>query len=120
MNVREFVADALLQIMDGVRDAQQAYPPIGAGGSHGETDEHGAVNPRPPGLTVIPRLVSFDLSVEATTADGGKGGLRVAAFGVEIGRDASEPDRSHRVSNRISFEVPVTFPFTQIAPAKRD
>lgn len=107
MELNEFVSTTLLEIMDGVAKAQRRYPP------HADPNvapTAGSINAR--WFNREPIRVAFDVAVEAVSAEGGRAGIRIAAFGVELGASERAPTATVTNSNRIRFEVPVLFPFS--------
>ncbi len=113
MEVKEFVAETLKQIIEGVRLAQDEIAT--------ERDERktGVINPeRASGKATGPRAsswrqpietVSFDIAVTVSeeTKAGGRGGLMVA--GVGLGAKGEFASASTAVS-RINFSVPIALP----------
>lgn len=113
MEVQEFVAETLKQIIEGVRLAQNEIAV--------DRDERkdGAINPeRASGKATGPRAssghqpietVSFDIAITVSeeTSAGGKGGLMVA--GVGLGAKGEFTSASTAVS-RVNFNVPIALP----------
>jgi len=115
MELKEFVSQTLLQIIEGVKVAQE------------NTKQHGAkINPvltytemgtfRTPMVTPTSNitspvfLVDFDVAIIATEGEGikGGGGLNVAA--IRIGAQG-ESSSSNTQQSRVKFIVPITLPF---------
>ena len=109
MELREFVAETLAAILDGVEDAIHTAP------------EHrqGKIAPVIEGLedwskAILP--VEFDVAVtEADKASaGGKGGIKLLPA-VEIGGEGSKAWERSTVS-RIKFSVPIIYGAQRIGP----
>jgi len=103
MNLDEFVADTLLQIIKGVSTAQEGAKAIGA-----------RVNPRPlsdVGLRVTSdsgapiHPIEFDVAV--TTEKGSSGGAKVSVWGVGAGGELASKDIT---VSRIKFQIQVALP----------
>ena len=107
MQIDDFVATSLEQIISGVRRAQKA------------TMESGArINPQVESAlashldfesgTVLQDVV-FDIAVTAQEGAKSGAGLRVAAFGIGGGVEAGS-DKQHSAVSRIKFIVPIVLP----------
>jgi len=104
MNLKEYVAETLVQIIEGVADAQKRTTGYGA-----------KINPLArlyhPGETVSQetgesvRVVNFDMAVSAGKKEGASGGLKVWPFTAEgnLGSTSSEV-------SRVKFSVYVVLP----------
>jgi hypothetical protein len=110
MNLRDFVAGTLREILDGVTDAQ-------AGGHRELINPHAHYladdAPKTHFVTrhqSLVQMVEFDvaITVESTTEKSGGAGVKIFSV-VEVGGGGSDAERSSNVS-RIKFSVPVTFP----------
>ena len=118
MDLKEFISLTLVQIMEGVAEAQEKTR-----ATVGYTDQRDRVNPKlmdradnaPKGKYYttqtgeLVQMVKFDVAVtvESSTDSKASAGIRVAGIGV--GGDVAAADKSTNLS-RVSFEVPVTFP----------
>jgi hypothetical protein len=116
MELKEFVSQTLVQITQGVVDAQAALLPIGA-----------RVNPKLSNL--LPKgeksygafawaegeganpvlLVKFDVAVTTTEETKTKGGIGVVAGIVSLGTTGAT-DKGNSAASRIVFEVPLMLP----------
>jgi hypothetical protein len=101
MELEEFIQTSLLQIMKGVKSAQQTW---GA-----ETSGGGVISPAwggPEDFAKRVQEVKFDIAVTATnrTEGGGGGGIRVLA--IDLSGKASRESENSTVS-RISFSIPI-------------
>ena len=115
IELKDFVAETLTQIIEGVKEAQE------------KAVEHGAmVNPNNVAIQPssgrmeyaeggwgshkrYPAIIEFDVAVTASQTDRVKGGVGVFAtfFGASVQGETEEAD-SH--VSRIKFTVPVFFP----------
>ena len=103
MDLKDFVAATLEQILAGVKQAQ-ASPD----GGHINADSPGLPNGKnafSAGTYGTFTLVEFDIAVSAETA--GKGGANLKVFGVGV--DGSGEHKSG-TANRIAFAIPVRLP----------
>jgi hypothetical protein len=108
MNLREFHAETLAQVVSGVKEAQDNAA------SHGALinplvwgDERGGLLRTRSGQTVT--IVGFDVAVSAVDAQDSRGGagLLVRVLGIDV----QEAARSESTSvNRVRFHVPVASP----------
>jgi hypothetical protein len=109
MELREFVKDTLLAVVQGVRDAQDELKghvnPEPASSANKYASDYKTVA----GLLAYP--VKFDVAVTVTSEANAEGGGKVSifSFGSAEGR-ASAKDGASTVS-RLQFQVPVAFPF---------
>lgn len=92
MNLKDFVARTLLDVIEGVREAQEALTE----GSGSVSPAQGPHNPY--------QNVDFDLAVEAQ-AEGDRSGISI----VEA-QSAEAPRGSRSEISRIQFTVPVRLP----------
>ncbi|MDK2957902.1 MAG: hypothetical protein PWQ57_3400 [Desulfovibrionales bacterium] len=111
MDLKDFLAESLKQIIGGIKDAQEyakeqggrVSPPISSSDKNKSLHVH--LDPN-----ITPSFVKFDLSV-ATASDittGKEGGIKVlSAFVAKA--DGSTSSSSQAVS-RIQFEIPVVWP----------
>ncbi len=113
MDLKEFVGQALADIVQGVLDAQAT---LGANGSY--------INPQssthPHGKLVsiqgqLVQTVEFDVAVTATEAKGTKGGIGVVVGAIALGSQGQSSAESSAVS-RIKFSVPITLPYGEKMP----
>jgi hypothetical protein len=111
MNIQEFVCETLVQITNGVVQAQRQLDKSGA-----------VVNPH---MRVISKehsigqaemragdvvgLVVFDVAVHATEGKESKGGIGVLAGAITLG-SAGKSDSSSGSESRIRFSVPLLLP----------
>jgi hypothetical protein len=114
MELREFISDVLVQIAEGVRDADEAVAQ--AGGVASPATHHGpSVDAREnhfarstPGAPVF--LVDFDVAVTVSdsTDKGAHAGLHIAnVLSAGVGGKAAESTAS---VSRVRFKVPIALP----------
>lgn len=102
MELKDFVAETLRQIVAGVTAAQASE-----GGEHvnAEMPNIGGGNLIFGGTYGVATRVDFDVSVSAESS--GNAGAKLTVFGVGIGGGA---EHKAGTANRISFSVPVRLP----------
>ena len=99
LQLRDFVAETIKQIIDGVVTAQEHA-----------TGKKAIVNPlgnhyRNPD----PQLISFDVAVTAARGSKTQGGIAVFAGAFGLG-SKGESEASNETLNRIQFSIPVRLP----------
>lgn len=97
MNLQDFIKETLVEIMQGVRDAQQE---IGANTSGEPATVTGTIV----GSNVL-QQVDFDVAVTTTSESGG--GAKVSVLGIGAGMDGKS---STEAVSRIKFSVPIKLP----------
>lgn len=111
MNIKEFVSESLVQLIEGVQDAQNRTKETGAKINpmcrqfhHGETvsEDTGESN----------RVVTFDIAVSADKKLGASGEVKV--WGIAAGGNKSS--NASEVS-RMQFSVYVILPYTELRPS---
>ncbi len=114
MELKEFVAETLKQVVDGIIDAQEYTKPKGAtinprgmiqNPQVGLIVADNPTRPQPP----IPQMLEFDVAISVSEGKEAKAGIGVWAGAVGVGTQAKLEDGSLTVS-RIKFSVPVLFP----------
>lgn len=113
MELKEFVSQSLIDIIEGVRTAQnhmdeQTYQakinPIGLTTQDGKVLVVSA-----PGELPLAQLFEYDIAIELTKDKEGKTGLGVLSSIISAGAQVSIGEESV-LANRIKFSVPVQFP----------
>jgi len=114
MELRDFVAESLKQVVDGIVNAQEYSAEKGA-----LINPKGMVNAPNTGLIVthnlgsgqypIPRIIEFDVAVTVSEGMEAKAGIGVFAGALGLGTQAKLEDGNLSVS-RIRFSIPVLFP----------
>ena len=95
MDLQEFVKATLTQVVQGVKDANEAITELG-----------GSVSPCG---NVERQMIEFDVALTVETGKESIGKLRVAAWFIEAGTGGGSNAREQTVS-RVQFKVPVLFP----------
>ena len=123
MNIREFVADALTQICEGIREAQAKARGTGALIAPRLTEDGFLAHPDQKAPTVA--SVSFDLAVEVTTASatdgtsGAKGGISVVGLNLSLGgEEKTALQNGSAVTSRLQFTIPVRWPVQDHTPER--
>lgn len=113
MELEEFIRTSLLQVMRGVKSAQEEWGATISGG--------GVISPAwggPKDFAKRVQELKFDIAVTATskTEGGGSGGIKVLS--VDLSGKASHTAESNTVS-RISFSIPILPSTTTIMDSPR-
>ena len=97
MELREFVKSSLLDVLNGIHDAQKEMLPL--------QGSNGVINPRFNSTRELMEKLQFDVAVTAAATDKvtGKGGINV--YAAQIGGDYAREQQSSTVS-RLTFSVP--------------
>lgn len=110
MNIKDFVADAITQVVEGVAAARESVAEHGA--SAGSDPVYGNVRENKimsdaKGRTVT--LVEFDVALTAGDSRETKGGIGVFLGAVGVGSQGVSHNESSSLS-RIRFSVPIVLP----------
>lgn len=111
MNLKEFVSEALVQIIEGVIDAHDRTKQFGAivnpiiSGSQ----EHGAKHGFVASTDGAAQMVHFDVALEAKEGTGTKGGIGVVTGIFSLGSSGQSNAENSTVS-RVKFGVPIVLP----------
>jgi len=89
MELKEFISQTLVEIVEGVQDAK-------------DTAKHGTIMPQSRAGTA--QQVHFDVAVTTTSSTTGGGKVSVMGIGGEIGGQSE-----HQAVSRIKFDVPIRF-----------
>lgn len=111
MDLRDFVAETLIQIADGVIQAQEKAAKIGARvnpkliGGADHAAQHGflAASGTPA------QIVQFDVALTVKEGSGTKGGIGIFAGAVTLGSSGQSNAENSSVS-RVKFSVPLSLP----------
>lgn len=109
MNVKDFIENALVQIVEGVNNANTAIKNSGAMISSKD------VRPLRDGTTYntttgnLVNLVEFDIAVTVNETDKSDGNAGIKVVGLSIGGGLQKENTNQTVS-KIKFSVPLTFP----------
>ena len=114
MELEDFVAESLIQIVKGVRRAQDELKGTGARVNphmRSTAKDHTIGEAEMDGGQPVSN-VEFDVVVTATKGAGSKGGVGVALGVVGLGTQAQSDSKSGQES-RIKFKVPILLPRQQ-------
>ena len=110
MEVREFIRDVLIDIVEGIKEAQSR--PVTGGyiapdgiGSHSFPADSGVLNE----TRIVSTVVKFDVAVTAERTKGGGTGASVRIAVVEANLGGKLESKDTQVS-RIQFSVPILMP----------
>jgi hypothetical protein len=110
MHLKEFVKDALVEIIQGIKAAQDQP---GAGGYIAPEGVGDHEFPRDGGVLnsqmIVSTVVKFDVAVTAESSVDGGGGAKLRIAIVEANLGASGNSKNTQVS-RIQFSVPLVMP----------
>ena len=98
MELKDFIAETLKQIISGVRSAQESAIELGA-----------KINPRG-GSVVEMRKVHFDIAVSTSEGTETKGGIGVVVGPVGSVGSQDQSDVASSSMSRLRFSVPVKLP----------
>jgi hypothetical protein len=112
MELKEFVSEAICQVMEGVKLAQEKTKDTGAiinplGYFIREDSRGGQVRHT---FHFSERIIEFDVAINAIDSESTKGGVGVFFGAVGIGAQG-QSNTGNSVENRIRFSVPVYLPF---------
>ena len=112
MDLKTFVSETLLQISEGIVEAQKATKTSGTSINpplyNSSTSRENQINTSNK-VNFIPQYIEFDVlvTVENSNTAGGKGNIHIAMFGLEAGKNTGSKDSS---ASRIKFSIPVAWP----------
>ena len=112
MTVKEFVADTLVQIVEGVQTAQTRIAKSGAAinrtGMNFLSDQ---LEGRrfDPNTSELEEMVRFDIGVTAEGGTGTKGGVGVFIGSIALGSQGQSTTKDSKI-NRVQFSVPIVYP----------
>jgi len=113
MDLKDFVRDAIMDVLGGVHEAQQkatTIPDSEVSPPQRAVGDGSAISERP--LTWL----DFDVAVTASEGKGSKGGIAVAVASIGLG--ASRDQRTEEAStSRLRFKVPIVLPTKGQRPA---
>jgi hypothetical protein len=116
MELKDFVREALSQIVQGVKEAQGAVASTGGEVSprfsNRQQDVHQALKLLKTDKGGIIQNVEFDVAVTATEGTGTRGGVGVFVGAFALGSQGQSQSENTSLS-RIKFAVPVTLPTPQ-------
>src|SRR5689334_5944122 len=117
MELKSFVTQALVEIVEGVQDAQEKLQKTGALINPQQTYYHGSQNSQSVTLGDNPnnprfgQIVEFDVSVTASEREEAQGGIgiKVASL-IDLASVSGKSEDQNSVVSRLKFSVPVFLP----------
>ena len=111
MNLKEFVSETIVQIIEGVIDANDRTKQYGAVVSPNiaGSQEHGAKHGFVASKDGAAQMIHFDVALEAKEGTGTKGGIGVVTGIFSLGSAGQSSAESSTVS-RVKFGVPIVLP----------
>lgn len=112
MDLKDFVAETLQQIVEGTKAAQNHIQQSGAAinpnllGDYKEHAKHGLLLS---GTGKVAQLVQFDVALEVKEGTGTKGGIGVMAGLFALGTQG-QSNAENSSLNRVKFSVPLSLP----------
>ena len=110
MNLKEFVAETLVQLVEGIEDAQSRTT-----GRKASVNPHVSASPELAKLGVLnasgvaAQVIHFDVALTAMEGTGTKGGIGVVAGVLNLGSMGQSQTENSSVS-RVKFSAPVILP----------
>lgn len=111
MELRDFVSETLIQIVEGVSLAQERSSSLGAHvnptltGSTGDAVQHGYLR----SADGAAQIVGFDVALTVTKGKGAKSGIGIIDGTVTLGSSGQSSAENSSVS-RVKFSVPLILP----------
>lgn len=115
MDIKEFVSTALVQVMEGVADAQAKASALGGivnPTPYSRTNEAGHIGLTADGQMIL--TMSFDIAVTASSESSAEGGARLQVLSLKAGAGASGK-WAEGTASRIQFVVPLLLPLDSIS-----
>lgn len=112
MDLKDFVSETLLQIVEGVKAAQSEIEQHGASinpnllGDYKEHAKHGLLLS---GTGKVAQIVEFDVALSIKEGTGTKGGIGVVAGMFALGSQGQSNAENVSLS-RVKFRVPLSLP----------
>lgn len=118
MELKSFVTQALVEIVQGVKDAQEQLKSTGAsinpdGLFHTQptSEDHVAISIPGSKPYIYGQIVEFDVSVTASEKDAAQGGVGIQVASITIGAALSgTTEEQSSVVSRLKFSVPLFLP----------
>lgn len=107
VELKDFIAETLSQIICGVEDAQNRIA---------ESNRSGAIAPTGQGTnddTVLNQTVEFDIAVAAESGKKTSGGIGIIVGAINLGSSGKSSSEKSS-SNRVKFSVPIHLPGQRI------
>jgi len=109
MELKEFVAETIRQILDGVGMAQEHAAKMGAGVNPGDTYGEAGNYIRVRGAGELVQMIEFDVVVTTRDSDKSKGGIGIFVGPIGAGTQGEEELINSR-QDHIRFTIPLQLP----------
>lgn len=106
IDLQKFISETLVQIINGVTDAQEKAKQKGA---YVNTSEKSDAASYTWATTPTPRLIEFDIAVTTTESQNSQSGVGIFVAAVGLGGQTNEENAGSQIS-RIKFSIPVILP----------
>jgi hypothetical protein len=107
MELKEFVAQSIVQIMEGTKEAQEKVKELNAlVNPYEDVIDRGMM-----GTTYVakPSIIEFEVSITNEDKQGNSGGLSVLFGAISVGGKVDSAETKIAL-NRLKFKVPVVYP----------
>jgi hypothetical protein len=123
LDLQTFVTSTLVQIVKGIKDAQDQLKGTGAIVNPGTRGMYSSTRDTDPaisvsGVQVYLKHVSFDVAITASDEQSAEAGAGVRVWGARLGADGKVSSENSTVS-RVQFSVPVALPFTSVRDSQQ-
>ena len=123
MELKDFISETLVQIANGITDANQQLencdamvnPPNVSVSTSSDKLTYGVIDTSKDSKESSWRQVQkidFDVSVTATKGSGTNGGIKIGIGGIGLGSEGKS-ESENQASNRIKFTIPMVLPYAQ-------
>lgn len=116
MDLKDFIRESLVQISQGIEEANEALKdsiaevnPAKFIAHSGESQAYGRVSATADENKPLVHLVDFDVAIQAQQGSESGGGMKLSIASVGIGADAKTRDSSSTES-RLKFAIPMVYP----------
>jgi hypothetical protein len=116
MDLKEFIRESLVQISEGIQEANEklneseaCVNPHGIQAYSNEAKAYGRINRKFDNKEQIVQLVDFDVALHADSGTETGGGLKLSIASIGVGADAKSSEKSSSES-RIKFSIPMVYP----------
>ena len=112
MDLKEFISETIVQIVEGVEDARSKVKDKGVGvnpqmaTTHSHAGVHGLLHYDGP---TFAQVINFDVALTVLEGKGTKGGIGIFAAGIGLGSSGQSQSENSSVS-RIKFSIPLVLP----------
>ena len=120
MELKEFITESLVQIAEGIDDANaklkgsEAFVnPNSVQAYSKEAKAYGRVNTNFKEDLPLVELIEFDVAIQAESGEKTGGGLKISIASIGLGAEGSTSD-SHSSQSRIKFSIPMVYPHGKI------